>query len=101
MREFQLVDDEGLAVVFPDIEEFARSCRYRDCRHDGEPGCAVKAAVANGELAEERLEHFQKLQREAQANQVRLDAHLRHQSERIWGKLSREGEEIRRRKSGQ
>ena len=100
MRELQLLDDEGLAVAFPDIEEFARSCRYRDCRHGREPGCAVKAAVSNGELAADRLEHYQKLNREAQANQVRLDAHLRHKSERVWGKLIREGEEIRRRKSG-
>ncbi len=46
MRELQLIDDEGIGATFPDIEELAQNCRYRDCRHSGEPGCAIEAAVS-------------------------------------------------------
>ncbi len=48
MRELRLTDGEGIGAVFPDIEELAGRCRYRDCRHGSEPGCAVKDAVAEG-----------------------------------------------------
>ena len=48
-------------------------CRYRDCRHDTEPGCAVKGGDGSGELEAERLEHYRKLEREAQAYQLRHD----------------------------
>ncbi len=48
MRELQLVDDEGLDALFGDIAALAARCRFRDCRHDTEPGCAVRAAVESG-----------------------------------------------------
>jgi len=65
MRELQLWSDEsGLAMAFDEIEALAGSCRFRDCRHDAEPGCAVQTALATGSLARERYESFQKLQRE-------------------------------------
>jgi ribosome biogenesis GTPase len=65
VREVQLwADDEALAETFPDLEELARGCRYRDCRHREEPGCEVRAAVAEGRLAEERLASWQKLEKE-------------------------------------
>jgi ribosome biogenesis GTPase / thiamine phosphate phosphatase len=57
--------DEGLAKTFPEIEELAAACRYRDCRHEVEPGCAVLAAAAAGELDEDRLASFHKLRAEA------------------------------------
>jgi ribosome biogenesis GTPase len=100
MREMQLVDDVGLDAAFPEIEALAPLCHYRDCQHGSEPGCAVTAAVAAGTLAAERYAHYQKLRREAQAYELRHDAHLRRQSERQWKNLYREGEEIRRRKEG-
>ena len=50
--------DEGLEQAFPDIDELARSCRFRDCRHDGEPGCTVQGAMEGGELVPERLRSF-------------------------------------------
>jgi ribosome biogenesis GTPase len=56
--------DEGVAATFTDIEELAGGCRFRDCRHDAEPGCAVRAAVAAGELERRRLESWHKLQGE-------------------------------------
>jgi ribosome biogenesis GTPase len=64
MRELQLWDDEGLHVAFDEIETLARNCRYRDCKHQGEPGCAVLAAVEAGTLSAERLSSLHKLQRE-------------------------------------
>lgn len=65
MRELQLWDDdEGLQMTFDEIETLARDCRYRDCRHQGEPGCAVLEAVNAGTLSAERLSSLHKLQRE-------------------------------------
>ncbi|OCL27799.1 ribosome small subunit-dependent GTPase A [Orenia metallireducens] len=65
MREIQLWDNsEGLKGSFSDIEELARSCKFNNCQHDSEPGCAVKKAIEQGELPEERLESYRKLERE-------------------------------------
>jgi len=100
IRELQLLDDDGIASAFPDIEERASHCRYRDCGHDTEPGCAVREAVAAGLLATERFEHYLKLTREAHAYELRHDAHLRHKAEREWKNLTKEGERIRRWKQG-
>lgn len=87
LRELQLWDlDEGLDRAFPEIEELAGSCRFRDCAHDTEPDCAVLAAVDAGTLAPERLESYQKLRREAafQARKVdplaRAEAVAEHKS---------------------
>jgi len=66
MRELRVgVLEEGLKEAFADIEVFAKSCRFRDCRHEGEPGCSVLEAVAQGSLDSGRLESFRKLQAEA------------------------------------
>ena len=68
LRELQIWDtDEALDQIFGDIEELAASCRFRDCRHATEPGCAVKAAVANGRLDTARYESYQKLSRERES----------------------------------
>ncbi len=65
MREIQLWDaDEAVDEVFPEIESHAADCRFRDCRHDTEPGCSVKAGVAAGTIDRDRYESFLKLQRE-------------------------------------
>lgn len=56
--------DEGLNLAFPEIDALAGVCRFRDCQHEAEPGCAVLAAIASGELTEARLESYRKLQRE-------------------------------------
>ena len=72
MRELGLWDaGEGLEETFSEIAELATGCRFRDCRHQGEPGCAVVAAVETGELAEDRLASLEKLRRE-EAFQERL-----------------------------
>lgn len=63
MRELQL-DSANLSRAFEDVEELAGQCRYGDCTHTTEPGCAVRRAIDEGELPEERLESYQKLQKE-------------------------------------
>ncbi len=63
MRELQL-DSANLSRAFEDVEELAEQCRYSDCTHTTEPGCAVREAIEDGELPEERLESYQKLQKE-------------------------------------
>jgi ribosome biogenesis GTPase len=71
MREFGLWgEEEGLEHAFADILALAGGCRFRDCTHRGEPGCAVRAALETGALSEERLASYEKLRRE-QAWQAR------------------------------
>ena len=65
LREIQLWDSgDGLQETFEDVEELAANCRFRDCKHQNEPGCEVKKALLNGELSRERYESYQKLQKE-------------------------------------
>ena len=72
MRELGLWDaDEGLSAAFSDVEALAARCRFRDCTHTSEPGCAVRAALARGELDEARLQSFLCLRTE---NAYALDA---------------------------
>jgi ribosome biogenesis GTPase len=81
MRELRLWDDEApVQAAFADVEELSAHCRFRDCRHDREPGCAIKAAVDSGALDAGRYESFLKLQQERAAlgeertERARLDA---------------------------
>jgi ribosome biogenesis GTPase len=69
MREIQLTDSEnGLSEVFDDIERLAAGCRFSNCTHGSEPGCAVKAAVAEGRLDPNRLARWMKLMAEERFN---------------------------------
>jgi ribosome biogenesis GTPase len=75
MRELQLWETgEAIAGAFGDIDELAAGCRFRDCRHQTEPGCAVRAAVEAGELPAERLESFYKLAAEQTHQERQLEA---------------------------
>lgn len=74
LRELKVLDlVEGLELTFPDIEELAHECRFRDCSHSSEPGCAVLAAVAEGHLQADRLHSYQKLQAEADFERRKAD----------------------------
>ncbi len=78
MRELQLWGgSEGAETTFQEIAELAESCRFRDCHHEGEPGCAVSGAVDAGELSPERLESYHKLQREMRYMETRRDVAAR------------------------
>jgi ribosome biogenesis GTPase len=90
MRELQLwADEEALDSTFPEVPELALACRFRDCEHEREPGCAVQAARAVGSLTEERYRAWRKLQRELRALEVRRDARLRAESKRAARQLER------------
>jgi len=93
LRELQLWDvgAAGLEATFADVEELAADCRFGDCTHVHEPGCAVLGAVESGELAAERLHSWRKLQRELLAIAMRHDAVLRKAEVRKWKLRSREG----------
>lgn len=75
---------EGLSPVFDDIERAAAGCRFRDCTHSHEPGCAVRAAVEAGVLPAERLASYHKLRREAQVAAMKTDVRLRQAETRKW-----------------
>jgi len=100
MRELQLLDEEGIDLTFADIDSLSANCRFSDCGHESEPGCAVREAVSVGDLSAERLEHYLKLKQESRSYEIRHDEHLRRKSERVWGQLQKEGNLIRRLKSG-
>jgi ribosome biogenesis GTPase / thiamine phosphate phosphatase len=78
IRELQLWDAD-LEQTFGDIEEIARRCRFSDCAHDREPGCAIRDALADGSLPHDRWQSFLKLQRELQAIEVRRNHLLRQE----------------------
>lgn len=66
MREFGIVaGEEGVAAGFTELARYAAACRYRDCRHQGEPGCAVQAAIDSGELASVYVDNYRKLKEES------------------------------------
>lgn len=73
MRELQLTDVQaGLEEVFTDIAELAQSCRFRDCGHETEPGCAIRGTIEAGELEETRLQRWKKLLAEDTHNTANL-----------------------------
>ena len=77
MRELQLWEaGDGIQGAFADVEELAAACRFSDCAHDGEPGCAIQAALADGSLDAERWDSYAKLQRELHWLEVRQSARL-------------------------
>ncbi len=85
MRELQLADcAAGIAMTFSDIEMLAQSCRFQDCLHQSEPGCAVQAALERGELDERRLQNYLKLLREESRNSASLSE--RRASDKALGK---------------
>lgn len=85
MRELRVMDlEEGLGHTFPEIEELAAECRFRDCSHASEPGCAVVAAVEGGELDPERLASYRKLEAEAEYERRRTDPQARAEHVAEW-----------------
>ena len=85
MRELGLWKaEEGLSATFADIEALAEECRFRDCAHQSEPGCAVRAALEAGELSPERWRSFGKLQRELAHLQRREDPQARIEMRKVW-----------------
>ena len=90
LRELQLWDaDEGLDQAFVDVAELIAECRFSDCQHRTEPGCAIKAALADGSLPAERWESYQKLQRELERLERKLDPKLRSEQRKKWAAITK------------
>ncbi|WP_236239355.1 ribosome small subunit-dependent GTPase A [Streptomyces sp. CC228A] len=81
----------GVGQVFAEIEELAGRCRFHDCAHQAEPGCAVLAAVDGGTLPQRRLESYRKLLRENQYIVAKTDARMRAEMRREWKRRGAEG----------
>jgi ribosome biogenesis GTPase / thiamine phosphate phosphatase len=88
MRELQPWGDESsVAAAFDDVAALAAACRFGDCAHGDEPGCAVRAAVADGRLAADRLEHFRQLEREAAYEARKHDKAATAEHKRRWKQI--------------
>ena len=82
---------ESFCQVFSEIEALADGCRFHDCAHEAEPGCAVLAAIDSGELPVRRLESYRKLKRENQYIVAKTDARLRAEMRREWKRKGAQG----------
>ncbi|WP_369274190.1 ribosome small subunit-dependent GTPase A [Streptomyces sp. R11] len=92
LRGVGLWDAEtGVGQVFSEIEELAGQCRFQDCAHESEPGCAVRSALEAGELSERRLESYRKLMRENRWIVAKTDARLRAEIKKDWKRKGAEG----------
>ncbi|CEH30812.1 GTPase RsgA [Aneurinibacillus migulanus] len=91
MRELQLWEaDEGFRGAFDDVESLTAACRFHDCRHVREPGCAVQAALVDGSLARSRFDSYLKLQRELAHLARKEDLRLQAAEKKKWKKVHME-----------
>ena len=89
LREAQLWQgEEALRGVFEEVEELALRCRFTDCAHETEPGCAIKSAIASGDLDPARVASYRKLQRELRAIAAKSDARIRNEERKKWKQIS-------------
>lgn len=92
--------DEGVESAFDDVTDLAASCRFSNCRHDGEPGCAVRAAIVEGRLGEDRLASHRKLERELAHAARQGNPRARAEHRRTWRLISKSVSEHMDRKYG-
>ena len=95
LRELQLWQGD-VDEAFADVVEIAADCRFSDCAHGSEPGCAIKASIARGTLAQERYDAYLKLQRELRSIEIRSSRRLRSEAKRRWRQRARESRQARR-----
>jgi ribosome biogenesis GTPase len=76
--------DEGVSQTFSDVEALVAQCRFGDCAHRSEPGCAVRAALDDGSLDAARFEAYGKLQREMAFEARKEDPRLRAETRKVW-----------------
>ena len=101
MRELQLADHaEGVTAQFSDIEDLTKECRFSDCRHQAEPGCAIQEALAEESLSEERWTSYQKLEAEVRHGQRRQNKVLLAEDRKAWKKISLQTRKERHLKKG-
>jgi len=87
LRELALADGDGLEATFGDVEVLAGSCRFSDCAHRTEPGCAIRAALADGSLDPSRFDAYRKLEREAHRAELAGNAVARKAERRRWNAM--------------
>jgi ribosome biogenesis GTPase len=100
LRELGVLEGEGLATAFDDIDRLVIECRFTDCQHRSEPFCAVRAAIGAGTLDRPRFDAYQKLQREAHRAALATDALGRRAERRKWAVITRDVEQHMRLKYG-
>lgn len=100
LRELGVLDGDGLTTAFDDVERLVADCRFTDCQHRSEPGCAIRAAIDAGLLDRARFDAYQKLQREGQRAALATDALGRRAERRKWAVITRSVEEHMRLKYG-
>jgi ribosome biogenesis GTPase len=76
--------EEGIARTFDDVDAVAKRCRFRDCTHRSEPGCAIREALESGELDRDRMRSYEKLEREARHHAAKVDPKVRRELQRQW-----------------
>ena len=97
LREIGLFTDvDTVDDVFDDVADLDQGCRFNDCSHTNEPGCAVLAAIEAGTLDRERYESWQDLRKEAEGAELRADPVARHQAEKRFGRMAREAQRMKR-----
>ncbi|MEL7356939.1 MAG: ribosome small subunit-dependent GTPase A [Cyanobacteria bacterium J06560_6] len=90
MRELQISSTaDSVEETFSDIESLAERCRFRDCQHQSEPGCAIQAAISEGALSAKRLSSYQKLQREQAYQNRRQDKQAQSNAKARWKKITK------------
>lgn len=101
MRELGLWDAESdIDDTFMDVVQWSNQCRYRNCSHQGEPGCMVLEAIETGQLEASRFHAYQKLQREAAYQMRKGDPELQSQAREYWKKAGARGRANRKAKKG-
>lgn len=97
LREIQMLGTgEGLSAAFSEINDLAPYCKYKDCSHRSEPGCAVLKAVENGELLQERLDNYHKLQKEISYNASRSQKKYADEKNKFFKKIAKDAKMIRK-----
>ncbi len=97
IRELQLWSSElGISKTFEDIDELSRKCRFSNCKHDTEPGCAVKKAIKHGQLSQEKVDSYKKLIREQEYLNNRRNIFEKRKKDKKLGKIYRQGKSIRK-----
>ncbi len=94
MRELQLWEGgDGLSDVFADIEALLGTCRFTDCKHESEPGCAIRKAIENGDIDENKYQNYLKMKREIKYFEFRKDHKANIEEKKKWKKIYKEGKE--------
>jgi len=101
MRELQLWDGgEGITETFDDLEELALQCKFTDCKHKNEPGCAIQQAIEKGDIDETRLKSYQKLKREVEYMESKQNVKVALDNKKKWKQIHNSTRRFNKRNTG-